>query len=59
MSNDPRTLGRSLVFQHDLVIICGACKSANACINYYGKILKKKKIYIYIYIYICYGKASQ
>ena len=43
MSNDPRTLGRSLVFQHDLVIICGACKSANACINYYGKILKKKK----------------
>ena len=56
MSNDPRTLGQSLVFQHDLVIICGACKSANACINYYGKILKKKK---YIYIYIYYGKASQ
>ena len=43
MSNDPRTLGQSLVFQHDLVIICGACKSANACINYYGKFLKKKK----------------
>ena len=50
MSNDPRTLGQSLVFQHDLVIICGACKSANACINYYGKILKKKYIYIYIYV---------
>ena len=52
MSNDPRTLGQSLVFQHDLVIIYGACKSANACINYYGKILKKKKKNYY-------GKASQ
>ena len=48
MSNDPRTLGQSLVFQHDLVIMVHVDLQMLALIIM-EKILKKKKnIYIYI-----------
>ena len=50
MSNDPRTLGQSLVFQHDLVIMVHVDLQMLALIFIMEKILKKKKIY---------GKASQ
>ena len=47
MSNDPRTLGQSLVFQHDLVIMVHVDLQMLALIIM-EKILKKKNIYIYI-----------
>ena len=58
MSNDPRTLGQSLVFQHDLVIMVHVDLQMLALIIM-EKILKKKKIYIYIYIIIMEKPANK
>ena len=57
MSNDPRTLGQSLVFQHDLVIMVHVDLQMLALIIM-EKILKKKK-YIYIYIIIMEKPANK